>query len=224
MPRPNFRHSKTRAGYIGASVVLGKGLAFDLRAGSSALLWIVSASFTPDSIPLLPPPRLPQPPSRVTVARAAQNLLSFADLMLPIVESRLACLPFLSLSLLLAPSLFNPLPSQLSIRDITITPTSYQLLSSPIPSISIVSKEHLSSSSSSFSFFCSIVSRETKTIDERTRELVIRFVSFFFIDFCSYISGTKSVYASPDSYDFSREEILNFVSTSSSETSSFFNV
>lgn len=38
MPRPNFRHSKTRAGYIGASVVLGKGLAFDLRAGSSALL------------------------------------------------------------------------------------------------------------------------------------------------------------------------------------------
>lgn len=51
-----------------------------------------------------------------------------------------------------------------------------------------------------------------------------RFVSFFFIDFCSYISGTKSVYASPDSYDFSREEILNFVSTSSSETSSFFNV
>lgn len=141
--------------------------------------------------------------------------------MLPIVESRLACLPFLSLSLLLAPSLFNPLPSHLSIRDITITPTSYQLLSSPIPSISIVSKEHLSSSSSS-SFFCSIVSRETKTIDERTRELV-RFVSFRFSSSIS-VRISKSVYASPDSYDFSREEILNFVSTSSSENSLTYNV
>lgn len=129
--------------------------------------------------------------------------------MLPIVESRLACLPFLSLSLLLAPSLFNPLPSHLSIRDITITPTSYQLLSSPIPSISIVSKEHLSSSSSSSSFFCSIVSRETKTIDERTRELV-RFVSFRFSSSIS-VRISKSVYASPDSYDFSREEILMFL-------------
>lgn len=80
MPRPNFRHSKTRAGYIGASVVLGKGVAFDLRAGSSAPLWIVSASFTPDSIPLLTRP-LPLPsPSRVTPSRARHRISSLLQI------------------------------------------------------------------------------------------------------------------------------------------------
>lgn len=43
--------------------------------------------------------------------------------------------------------------SHLSIRDITITPTSYQLLSSPIPSISIVSKKLSSLLRSAFFFY-----------------------------------------------------------------------
>lgn len=69
--------------------------------------------------------------------------------------------------------------SHLSIRDITITPTSYQLLSSPIPSISIVSKELTSPLRFAFFFFFFFYSIEKRKLAELS--VPFRFPSSIFV-------------------------------------------
>lgn len=76
------------------------------------------------------------------------------------------------------PSLFTQ-SSHLSIRDITITPTSYQLLSSPIPSISIVSKELTSPLRFAFFFFFFFYSIEKRKLAELS--VSFRFPSSIFV-------------------------------------------